>query len=300
MLTFDDSRSLFQSLANDSTSTVLTFFDLISNQGYKTILSELARPVTEKTATASTVASQQYYQMPPDFNMIKSITLTSGSTVYLIYECESQEKWNALNQTTHTGIPTEFFVRPRFGFSGTEIGLFPIPSAVNTLTIVYEATDKDLSVAAYSTGTVSITSGSATVTGSGTTFTANMVGRYLKVTTESGDGLWYRIASFTSTTVVTLENVYEGSTVAAVTYKIAEAYALPEDLQILPVYYGLHHYYRMKGDTKNANDYLALYTSGLESGRRRYGSKSRSSIVKGRRTGSAGNTYPAYFPTTIS
>lgn len=301
MLTFDDARSLFQTLAADSSSTALSFFDLISDQGYKKVLAKLARPVLEKTATASTVASQQYYQMPPDFNWIKSITITVGSTVHTIYECESQEEWNLLNQNTQTGIPTDFFVRPRFGFSGTELGLWPIPSSSSdTLTIVYEATDRDLSVAAYSTGTISVTNGSATVTGSGTTFTANMVNRYFKVNAEGGDGLWYKIAAYTGATSITLENVYEGNNISGAAYKIAQAYALPEEMQILPVYYALDHYFRSKGNAASANNYLALFTEGLEDGKRRHGTKSRSGIVRPRSRVGLGKTYPAHFPTTIT
>jgi hypothetical protein len=60
---------------------------------------------------------------------------------------------------------------------------------------------------AYSTGTVSATYGSATITGSGTTFTSAMVGRYILIY-----DFWYEITAFTDTTHITIgQNFFEVS-----------------------------------------------------------------------------------------
>jgi len=273
------------------------------NLGYKFLLAELGRTVTEKTKTASTVASQQFYQMPPDFLWLKDLTVTVGSTTYPTTEIVDQEEWDYLNQTSQTSdIPTFIFVRPYWGVSGAEVGIFPIPaSAGNTINLVYEAGDKDLSVAAYTTGTVTMINGSATVTGSGTTFTAAMVGRYFTITTAGGDGQWYKIASRTSNTVITLENYYDGISGSSLNYKIAEAFALPEEMQILPVYYALQHYFAMKKDADQETKYLTLFNAGLIQAKRRYGTKSRSAIIKKNPWKfSGGSVYPFYFPSEIS
>ena len=58
----------------------------------------------------------------------------------------------------------------------------------------------------YSTGTISVTNGSATITGSGTTFTADMVGKKIRV---DGENPFYRIKTFTSTTVLVLEQPFQ-------------------------------------------------------------------------------------------
>jgi hypothetical protein len=60
-------------------------------------------------------------------------------------------------------------------------------------------------VAPYATGTVTMTVGSKTVTGLGTAFTVAMVGRKIRF---NGENTYFRIASFTSTTVITLETNY--------------------------------------------------------------------------------------------
>ena len=61
----------------------------------------------------------------------------------------------------------------------------------------------------YSTGTVSVTNGSTTVTGSGTTFTSDMVGKRFKVT---GDTTFYTVSAYTSATQITLGTAYGGTT----------------------------------------------------------------------------------------
>ena len=69
----------------------------------------------------------------------------------------------------------------------------------------------------YSTGTVSITSGSASVTGTTTTWTSAMDGMRFQV---DGDSEVYTVREFISTTSLTLDRPYAGTTVSGGTYKI--------------------------------------------------------------------------------
>jgi hypothetical protein len=93
---------------------------------------------------------------------------------------------------------------------------------------VYEARLRDLAQDDYSTGSIAVTQDSTAVVGTGTTFTANMVGRSLKVNDGSPDGIWYKIASFTDATHITLENVYEGNAGSGKSYLIGELPDIPE------------------------------------------------------------------------
>lgn len=61
--------------------------------------------------------------------------------------------------------------------------------------------------AVYETGTVSVTAQSTTVTGVGTTFTEEMIGRTIIL-----QNIPYRISAFTSTTVITIDRPYEDTT----------------------------------------------------------------------------------------
>lgn len=69
----------------------------------------------------------------------------------------------------------------------------------------------------YSTGTIEVTNGSTAVVGTGTTFTAGMVGKMIRVAT---DNAFYRIATFTDSTHIALSSNYAGSTGSGKTYTI--------------------------------------------------------------------------------
>lgn len=85
-------------------------------------------------------------------------------------------------------------------------------------------------VDAYETGTVTVTNGSRTLTGASTTFTRLMVGRKFRLTRTSPV---YVVSGFTSTTVLTLDRPYDGSTASTQAYLIyQDEYLLPADLEV--------------------------------------------------------------------
>jgi hypothetical protein len=85
-------------------------------------------------------------------------------------------------------------------------------------------------VAPYATGTVTLTNGSTTVTGSGTVFTSAMTGRGLRVT---GRDEIYEF-TYVSGTSGTLDRAYEGTTGSGKAYKIfQQVYVLPSDARML-------------------------------------------------------------------
>lgn len=305
MITWDDAQAECQRLSNDSSATSLTAFKRDMNLGYKMILAGLGRPVTEKTKTTSTVASRQFYQCPTDVLFIKSIKVTIDNRDYPLTEVASQEEWDYINNnSTITGdSPYLYFMRPRFGLGGAEFGIYPKPaSAGNTITIVTEVTDKDLARDKVTGGTVTVTEASAAVAGAGTSFTLPMEGRYFHITSETGDGKWYRIASYTSGVVITLENVYEGETGATQAYQICEIFNVPEEMQILPVFYALGFYFAAKGNKDQEAKYIGLFRDGLKTGRIRYANKTRNGSIRNFNWGFwlGGRTYPSHFPTEIT
>ncbi len=82
------------------------------------------------------------------------------------------------------------------------------------------------SVAAYSTGTVSLTQGVNTVTGTGTTFTPAMTGMMFRAMADAAEYTF----TFVSATAGTLDRVYEGCTNAAASFWIyQDEYELPAD-----------------------------------------------------------------------
>ena len=74
-------------------------------------------------------------------------------------------------------------------------------------------------MAQYKTGTVSVTNGSQTVTGSGTTWSTNItVG---DIFTVVGDSVWYSVGSVDSDTQITLSSNYAGTTSSGSSYTIS-------------------------------------------------------------------------------
>ena len=70
----------------------------------------------------------------------------------------------------------------------------------------------------YSSGTVSVTANSATVTGTGTAFSANArVGDAFR----GPDGRWYEITNIASASVISISPAYQGDTATGQTYAIA-------------------------------------------------------------------------------
>lgn len=303
MVTWDDSIQNCQDLSNDTTSASQTFFKRMMNTGYKFVLAGFGRRNIERTWTTTTrapsspvAASDRVYQLPPDFNYIKSIKVTVGSMDYPLVEEESQEMWDYRTRINNTGIPAVYFLRPRFGIGGAEVMLDPIPSASGyTLTLVYEPTDVDLSATAVSIGTrLTFTNQSATVSAASATFSNDMIDRYIKTT--DGDTLPYRIRAYTSSTSITLENVYHGSTITTTNWSINQMFNLPEEMQILPVYYALWHYYETKKDANQALKYKQYFEDGLAAGKSRWAMQSRRNIIRPKRFLSRWGIYPPNFP----
>ena len=246
-------------------------------------------PIPSSTATATfTVTSANATVGATYTNNSQTFTVTStiagGTTLKTTYTGDSAAS-GTLTKATGTGDATITF--SAVSYSGI-------------INLVYEASDKDLSQSAYTTGTVTMVNGSEAVVGDGTTWIAAMVGRYFKITSASGDGQWYRVATRTGNTAITLENYYDGASGATLNYTINEAFALPEEMQILPCFYALFFYNKSKGNTTEATNNFALFEDGLRKGKRRYGTKSRSNVIKKNPWRMGTESYPNYFPESIS
>lgn len=76
----------------------------------------------------------------------------------------------------------------------------------------------------YAVGTLSATKGSATMIGSGTSWTADMVGRQIKL---SPTVPVYTIASVVDSTTLTIEDVFLGASVVGNSYSIMQVYFTP-------------------------------------------------------------------------
>jgi hypothetical protein len=276
MLTASEMWSTCQEVSGDDSATSLVLFKRWINQGVHIFQAKLGRAYTRTAQTASVVADQQYYQMPEDCIRPTGIAITIDDITYPLAEIENEMEWRQLNITIQTStIPEFFFVRGR-----DEFGIWPIPAddITDGLEIWYEPREKDMSIADYTTGTVTVTNGDATITHSASGFTALMVGRAFKVT-DGTEGFWYKIASYTDADNLELENVYEGTSGAAKTFQIGEMPTIPEEFHEAPIDYAMYRYYLRKRDNNSARDFKMIWEEELKEGQKQYSSKTTSKVI---------------------
>jgi len=237
MKSYTTLRNLYGALTNSTDTTNLSNGDAWINDAQRLMISYSNSDYTEALSTDVTVASQQSYELPYNYDKLNSVTITVGTYKYPILEVTERQFWNLLQQTTNftSTIPQYYFI------DAGKIYFYPTPSANNnTINYSYKMLVKDLANADYTTGTVTLTNGSTTVTGAGTTFTSAMVGRYLK---GNNDGYWYKIQSFTNATTITLSKKFQGTTGAGLSYTIGEMPIIPESFHPSLVDYAAFQYY---------------------------------------------------------
>jgi hypothetical protein len=281
MLTFNDQYTLFQQISKDYSAAGLTAAKRDINEGGLVFMNRLGRKFNKEYKTTHIDEDDQYYQMPGDVLRISEIQCKNGTTWYSPELVGSEEEWNRLNSITTSGnLVTHYFIR---GFN--EVGLYPVPSTNVTdgLRVSYEPQHLELTQADFTTGSVTVTSGSAIITHSGTGFLPQMVGRQFHVT-DGTDGRWYRIAGFTSTSVLTLENNYEGISGSGRAFVIGEAMKIPQGYQDAPVYYALERFYMTEGSPKEAQNYGFRFKDKLKEAKKTFG---RSTSKMGVRTHAA-------------
>lgn len=236
----------------------------------------------ERTYTTTTVSQTQFYNLPPQVKKLINVTVTIGSVVWQPKECPTRQDWDALNvQTFYNDFPLYFFV-----YNG-QVGIWPTPSSNgNSIAMNYKTRVPDLSQADYTTGTISITTNTTTITGSGTIWTKAMAENgWIRIShsatdAANGDNQWYQIASVNTATSITLMNNYTGATVTTGNYTLGQVSILPEDYQDLPLYrMGLIYYTTRFPDAKRAEFYKGLWEDGEARLNAEFGSKTSSIIL---------------------
>lgn len=301
MLTYTTSRNLFGQLTNNASSTNLTFGDTMINEGIRAMLSKLPWPFLEKTATATTTASTQTYVLPGDLARLIEVDIKVGTFKYIPTEVTSADDWSRINNPTGIQSDTASY----YYLIGNSVYFWPTPASTgNTISYHYVQQTRDLNTADYTTGSIiTATLGSASIVGSGTSWTAGMVGSCLRIISGNaanlGDGLWYKIASVESATALTLTAVYKGVSIVAGSagYTIGDCSLIPEKYQMGPVYYAVAEYYRKQDDQVKADRYELKYDEILTLMIEEEGTKSSSVVVDDGGTATPINTNLARFMT---
>lgn len=268
MFTYTTGKLHAGNLINDTSSTTATILGTLINQATKKLINARDWDFLEKSKTISTVAAQQAYDLPSDLGKLMGVTVTISTTRYTPVEITNRQEWDRINQVVISSDIPEFF----YVFNGT-IEFYPKPStSSNTITFIYQRTQRDLSIADYTTGGIlTATTGSASIVGTGTTFTKSMEGKFLRIdeseTANKGDGNWYEIETYTSATAISLARLYSGTSITAgnASYTIGQVSVLPETYQELPILKAVEIYYSsIKPEPDRAKMYRDLYDAGVQ------------------------------------
>ncbi len=276
MITFTDQLNLAQEISGLSDASSVVRFKRDINQGGMMFAALLGRTYNQQRRFTDSVSEQQYYQYPEDAQKITEVVYHSSNTFNPpLEQIADQHTWLLLNQNQLLGEPSHYYVR---GFD--EIGLYPTPNQDidSGIEILFEPRHTLLTEADYTTGTITLTNGSATVTGLGTVFTAAMAGRYLQVT-DGTDGNYYRISSYTNGTTLTLENVYQGLSGGSKTYRIGQVMNLPDEFLEAPVDYAMYRHYLAAGDKNTADNFKDLFNSSKDMAREKYGQTTSNNVI---------------------
>lgn len=270
----------FTNLTNNTSSANATLGLKLVNDALRYLVGTFFFNEATYTVPGGTVPNQAAYTLPFNNKQVINTTVLIGSVLYQPQEVPTRKAYDALNV-----IPFENDYAQYYYIYNNQLLLWPTPaSAGDPITINYKRRIKDLSATDYTTGTVSVVNGSATVTGSTTSWTQNMAGRWLNIpqTTSdatSGDDEWYQIASITNATTLILNNQYQGGTATSTSsgYTIGEVPILPEDFQDLPLYRAAYVYHTsIQSDQNKAKYFKALYDEGYSRLDAEFGSKTAS------------------------
>jgi len=230
---------------NNSPENVLLGKQLI-NDAHRYLLQKYFFNETSKTIT--TVSGQQKYDFPYNYSTLKDLTVTVGQLKWTPNVILTRMQWDQVNFLPYSSdIPQYFFI-----YNG-KVEIFPIPSTTgNTITFNYKFRVPDLSITSYTTGTVAVTNGSATVTGTGTSWLTQFLpsagsvldqNLWIRIPHPAGDNNWYQILSIESNTSLTLVQAYNGLSTTGATYTIGQTPSILEDFHDLIVFKSLTTYF---------------------------------------------------------
>ena len=281
MKSFTESKALLGTMAKVATTDTNNVALLVQlwNDSIRTICNIRGGKwwFLETTETATTSSSENV-KIPATIRKLISVTVTVGDTIYRPTPVHDAGTWNQLlSANMGTSDKPIYWYR-----QGDDLLFVPSPSgATGTVTMRGRLNVADLSVADYTTGTVTSVTGAGaqvypSVVGSGTTWTLPMAGRYMRITASAtsalakGDGRWYKIYRVDSATTLTLNQPYEGTTLAAAAaeYTIGQMSPLPEAYDMAPIYRALALYAQINDPLHPnvATGWWKLYDGGQEAG----------------------------------
>lgn len=147
-------------------------------------LTETSNPGEDVAAGTSYVLYRSAYPLPSNFRSLVSIWDVDEQRQLCVIDPGQYHKVQSFYDTPST--PYDVMIRATGEYyGGLSLHFSPPPDTAKTYDLLYMARPRPLNIDEYSTGTVAITSGDATVTGTGTAFPTNCVGSVIRFSSTS-------------------------------------------------------------------------------------------------------------------
>jgi hypothetical protein len=133
-----------------------------------------------------------------------------------------------------TGLAQYFYIENRTLF------LNPAPdSSTDEIIVNYKRKIVDFTEEDTTAGTIDVVNDSAIVNGTGTSWTADLVGQYIQLP----NGCWAEVIDVTAGNVLEIDLPYEGVTSTGNTYVIGQTEVFPDGFEYLSLYEAVGDYY---------------------------------------------------------
>lgn len=263
---------------------------------YSSILRDCDNYVIEQIRYGKTKVHRSYL-LPPNYIKIKTIRVYIGSTWYPVTEEPSLEQWQQRTMIQRSGsIPEKFHIFNTQGNLHFELDPIPVEeSLTRNLEITFEGTQDPLYFPDdYTEGSVDVANGSASVSGNGTAFTQDMVGRFIQITNGKA---WYEIRSVETPQSLTLTNSYQESSASSQNFTIAEMQRTPEEFHYTPLWGACWDYWLLS-DKETSKQFEKRYAVDTLLIQQKYRNKSKGNVMPGVQIGGYHGSVPRNYPTT--
>lgn len=281
MQTWSELQNIVTETLSDDSATTVRKAKRDLNIAANRVLAAMGRETTHLVVEADIVEDQVWYQLPENCIRVAEAWIEENGNKTPLTPVESERKWNYL---TSNAVSAATFSASSYHVRGSDlIGLYPTPGRDITagLVISFEPRQVAMQNEDYTTGTVAVVAGSPTVTGTSTVFTERMVGRAFRL---DADGQWYKVADYTSPTVITLDNNYSGISDSGA-FTIGEVPSIPAEYHDSLADYALFRAWQRRKDRQNAGDFKALWDEAIILIKEAYAGSTSSAVVNARQPG---------------
>lgn len=147
-------------------------------------LTETSNPGADVAAGTAYILYRSAYPLPSNFRSLVSLWDVDEQREIAHVDPAQHHKLQSYYDTPSTPVDVSIRATGEY-YGGMALHFSPPPDTAKTYDLLYMANPRTLAIDEYSTGTVAVTNGSTTVTGTGTTFPTNCVGSVIRFSTTA-------------------------------------------------------------------------------------------------------------------